>query len=81
MVYILYKGKRKEGEKIEEENGSRGGEEEEEKEGGGEERKQERRKKKDIPSDQSSAAITRVSGPACKEPGTSWSLRRGLQSD
>ena len=46
MVYILYKGKRKEGEKIEQENGSRGGEEEEEKEGGGEERKQERRRKR-----------------------------------
>ena len=44
-------------------------------------KKTRKEEKKDIPSDQSSAAITRVSGPACKEPGTSWSLRRGLQSD
>ena len=58
---------------IEEEKGSRGGEEEEEKEGGGEERKTRKEEKKDIPSDQSSAAITRVSGLACKDPGTSWS--------
>ena len=44
-------------------------------------KKARKEEKTDIPSDQSSAAITRVSGLACKEAGTSWSLRRGLLSD
>ena len=44
-------------------------------------KKTRKEEKTDIPSDQSSAAITRVSGLACKEAGTSWSLRRGLLSD